>query len=412
MATRLAATCATARASPRAFSVLRRKGRGSRRRTLRCEAKPYVAEALNDASNAALSTMIANDERGAKELASELADLQRYLVNEEKDEDSAKFVRVVQGMLGHRLTQEAEQLDGEHRHATERLLKQCLESEWKLTQEGEAEAEDPQFKTWEDVFRERSERERSKYEKQEETPIRPSEADYYKLLNVSPDATTRDIKKAFRTLALKHHPDVSEEDDAEKRFVQIAAAYDVLSNEDSRKLYDRYGAEGMKGRGGAEAGRGNAVDMWDEFKRSESKSRKRSARASCNGPPSTDKEVNGIAEVGNIVEYPLPQNVKDDLSDGREYGLGLLVGRNMDRADKEKLSDEKLDLCEIESLRQEEQGSNVWVVDELSPPIFVSIRDLKVVPIDSFDRRYDTWLITADLSPDCGGPTLEQEIIV
>lgn len=57
------------------------------------------------------------------------------------------------------------------------------------------------------------------------------------------------------------------------------------------------------------------------------------------------------------MEYPLREIEKAELQDGRVAGVGLLVGRNMDRGDARSLPLEQLDLCEIEPLRQEEPGS-------------------------------------------------------
>ena len=57
--------------------------------------------------------------------------------------------------------------------------------------------------------------------------------------------------------------------------------------------------------------------------------------------------------MGDVVEYPLRELERD----GRDKGVGLLVGRNMDRGDAATLPAETLDLCEIEPLRQEEEGS-------------------------------------------------------
>lgn len=76
-----------------------------------------------------------------------------------------------------------------------------------------------------------------------------AERDYYELLGVSRDASEADIKKAFRRLARELHPDVSDAPDAQERFRAVAEAYEVLSNAETRGLYDRYGAAGLK-RGG------------------------------------------------------------------------------------------------------------------------------------------------------------------
>ncbi len=74
--------------------------------------------------------------------------------------------------------------------------------------------------------------------------------DYYETLGVARDASTQDIKKAFRRLAQKYHPDVSEEPDAEERFKEINDAYQVLSDSDKRARYDRFGHAGVNGNSG------------------------------------------------------------------------------------------------------------------------------------------------------------------
>jgi molecular chaperone DnaJ len=72
--------------------------------------------------------------------------------------------------------------------------------------------------------------------------------DYYEILGVAKNASSEDIRKAFRTLALKHHPDRNPGDkEAEKKFKEISQAYDVLSDEEKRKQYDRFGQEGLRG---------------------------------------------------------------------------------------------------------------------------------------------------------------------
>lgn len=78
--------------------------------------------------------------------------------------------------------------------------------------------------------------------------------DYYEVLGVSRDASPEEIKKAYRRLARKYHPDVSSEPDAEERFKEINAAYEVLSDPERRAMYDRYGPEGPSGFGGFDFG--------------------------------------------------------------------------------------------------------------------------------------------------------------
>jgi len=69
-----------------------------------------------------------------------------------------------------------------------------------------------------------------------------SKSDYYDLLGVSRDADASAIKKAYRKLAIKYHPDKNPDDAAaEEKFKEIGEAYEVLSDEDKRAAYDRYG---------------------------------------------------------------------------------------------------------------------------------------------------------------------------
>ncbi len=74
--------------------------------------------------------------------------------------------------------------------------------------------------------------------------------DYYETLGVKRDADADEIKRAYRQLALKNHPDKNPGDpDAERRFKELAEAYEVLSDAPKRQRYDRYGHAGMEGAG-------------------------------------------------------------------------------------------------------------------------------------------------------------------
>ncbi|XP_027625158.1 dnaJ homolog subfamily B member 3 [Tupaia chinensis] len=76
--------------------------------------------------------------------------------------------------------------------------------------------------------------------------------DYYQVLGVPRQASSEAIRKAYRKLALKWHPDKNPEnkEEAEKRFKEVAEAYEVLSDAKKRDVYDRYGQAGVSGGGG------------------------------------------------------------------------------------------------------------------------------------------------------------------
>jgi molecular chaperone DnaJ len=89
--------------------------------------------------------------------------------------------------------------------------------------------------------------------------------DFYEILNVSKNASKEHIKKAYRQQALKYHPDKNPGDDsAEEKFKEAAEAYEVLSDDDKRARYDRFGHAGMGGAGGGGFG-GQGMTIEDIF---------------------------------------------------------------------------------------------------------------------------------------------------
>jgi molecular chaperone DnaJ len=89
--------------------------------------------------------------------------------------------------------------------------------------------------------------------------------DYYEVLGVSKNADESEIKKAYRKLALKFHPDKNPDDaSAEEKFKEAAEAYEVLSNSDKKAQYDRFGHAGMGGQGGFGGGM-NMDDIFSQF---------------------------------------------------------------------------------------------------------------------------------------------------
>lgn len=89
--------------------------------------------------------------------------------------------------------------------------------------------------------------------------------DCYEVLGVDKNATQEDIKRAYRNLAKKYHPDLNPNDsEAEKNFKEVNSAYEVLSDDEKRARYDRFGHEGVNGQG-AGGGFGGFGDIFDDI---------------------------------------------------------------------------------------------------------------------------------------------------
>jgi molecular chaperone DnaJ len=97
-----------------------------------------------------------------------------------------------------------------------------------------------------------------------------TQRDFYDVLNIARGASKDEIKKAYRKLARQYHPDVNKDDGAEEKFKEILHAYEVLSDEKKRNMYDTYGHAGVEnGAGGFgsgfEGGFGNISDIFEEL---------------------------------------------------------------------------------------------------------------------------------------------------
>ncbi len=95
-----------------------------------------------------------------------------------------------------------------------------------------------------------------------------AQRDYYEILGVPKAASQDELRSAFRRLARQYHPDVNKAPDAEERFKEINEAFAVLSDEEKRAAYDRFGHAGVRGAGGApdfNVDFGNFADIFEEF---------------------------------------------------------------------------------------------------------------------------------------------------
>lgn len=96
----------------------------------------------------------------------------------------------------------------------------------------------------------------------------PTKRDYYEILGIPKTATNEEIRRAFRKLAFKYHPDHNHDDPAGEKFKEVNEAYEMLSDLDKRAAYDRFGhggAEGLFGRGFEGFATGGFGDIFDAF---------------------------------------------------------------------------------------------------------------------------------------------------
>ncbi|MBA3428674.1 MAG: J domain-containing protein [Actinobacteria bacterium] len=156
-----------------------------------------------------------------------------------------------------------------------------------------------------------------------------TERDLYELLGLERGASEAEVKKAFRGLARELHPDVSQEPDAEERFRAVAEAYEVLSNPETRQLYDRYGHAGLR-RGGftpTAFDLGNLGDIFSAFFGDDLFGRGGSRGAARGGDVGTVVEIElseAFAGVSRRVDIEVATTCARCSGDGAEPGTGRL----------------------------------------------------------------------------------------
>ncbi|MDT8428353.1 MAG: DnaJ C-terminal domain-containing protein [Pseudomonadales bacterium] len=220
--------------------------------------------------------------------------------------------------------------------------------------------------------------------------------DYYKILGLEPDTDEKAIKTAYRRLARKYHPDISKEPDAEKKFKEMAEAYEVLSDSNKRAEYDqlrRYGNkrsfEPPPGWQQNEAGAQEGYEDFSEFFRSFFTS----AQHAQNGPGKA-----GFNARGQDIEMELPLFLEETLQE-QTRNLNLNTGGRADKTLKVKIP---AGISDGERIRLKGQGrpgiaggpaGDLYLRIRYAPhPLFlVSGRDLSLtVPITPWEAALGT----------------------
>jgi len=154
--------------------------------------------------------------------------------------------------------------------------------------------------------------------------------DYYEVLGVARGSDAADVKTSYRRLARQYHPDINKSPDAEERFKEINEAYEILSNDQKRAAYDRFGHAGVQGSAaGGFGGFGGFGDIFEEFFGSMSGARRGRPRGPARGDDlrvdlsvSFDEAVFGTEKE---IEIPRTETCQNCRGSGAEPGTSPVV---------------------------------------------------------------------------------------
>ena len=227
--------------------------------------------------------------------------------------------------------------------------------------------------------------------------------DYYKILGVAEDADLKAVKTAYRKLARKYHPDVSEEKHAAERFKEVAEAYEVLGDEKKRAEYDeirkyggrqgRSGAGGFEGFGGDDGGGYSQQDFSDFFSSIFGR-----AGARQGGPGFGDEGPFNTR--GRDIEVDMPIFLEDTLSDeSKQISYTLphydVNGRRLDDITKTLKIKIPKGVADGERIRLKAQGAP-GIGAGPAGDLYLRVR---LVPHPMFDVEAHNLLITLPLAP-------------
>jgi len=177
-----------------------------------------------------------------------------------------------------------------------------------------------------------------------------SKKDYYELLGISRSATIEEIKKAYRKLALKFHPDKNKGDaGAEEKFKEATEAYEILRDEKKRKMYDQFGHAGVSGSAGYNEGfgRGAYTDFSDIFQGSTFEDLFENIFSGLGGGFSGARSSSGQrggARRGSDLRYNLEVSL-EDVYHGKEIKIQIPRDEHCDKCHGSGSADGKVDVC-------------------------------------------------------------------